>query len=142
MLLEKTNQRHSQKNMKKGWRQWGTHIFSWSRDRGEQIGRFFHRGIKSLGHRYQSWHFKALWPKKAPKVQLDEKRRALLKYALFGGGLFLVGKYMNPLMNTLQGDAVVDEKVFRNFTLTETGRQLQVTDDEGNEILTIDKESF
>lgn len=77
-----------------------------------------------------------------PVEEFDAKRRAFLKYALFGGGLFLAGKYLNPLINTLRGDTVIDEKVFRNFTLTETGKQLRVTDDGGDEILTIDKESF
>jgi hypothetical protein len=74
--------------------------------------------------------------------ELDAKRRAFLKYAAFGGTLFLAGKYLNPIINTLRGDTVIDEKVFRNFTLTETGKQLRVTDDEGGEILTIDKEGF
>lgn len=77
-----------------------------------------------------------------PVDQFDARRRAFLKYAAFGGTLFLAGKYVNPLVNALRGDTVIDEKVFRNFTLTETGKQLRVTDDEGSEILTIDKEGF
>lgn len=77
-----------------------------------------------------------------PVEEFDAHRRAFLKYAVFGGTLFLVGKYIGPLINTLKGDTVVDEKVFRNFTITETGKQLSITDDGGDEVLTIDKESF
>ncbi len=77
-----------------------------------------------------------------PVEEFDAKRRTFLKYAFFGSGLFLAGKYLNPLINTLRGDTVIDERVFRNFTLTETGKELRVTDDDGGEILTIDKESF
>lgn len=73
---------------------------------------------------------------------LDSKRRAFLKYAIFGGGVFLVGKYFGPLMNTLRGDTVLSEKTFDNFKMVETGKQLQISDDDGNEILTIEKESF
>ncbi len=73
---------------------------------------------------------------------LDAKRRAFLKYAVFGGVVFLAGKYFGPLMNTMRGDTVLSEKTFDNFKMVETGKQLQISDDDGNEILTIDKESF
>lgn len=73
---------------------------------------------------------------------LDTKRRAFLKYAVFGGVVFLTGKYFGPLLDTLRGDTVLSEKTFDNFKMVETGRQLQITDDDGNEILTIDKEGF
>lgn len=73
---------------------------------------------------------------------LDARRRAFLKYAAFGSALFVAGKYVDPLMNTLRGDTVLSEKTFENFKVTETGKQLLVTDDDGGEILTIDKESF
>lgn len=75
-------------------------------------------------------------------LDIDERRRAFLKYALFGGAVFLAGKYINPLINAIRGDTVLSEKTFENFKITETGRKLLVTDDEGDEILTIDKESF
>lgn len=109
------------------------------------------RGAVSLGARLPMKRaaeaVRALDVRAAHKVGLhvdefDAKRRAFLKYAAFGGTLFLAGKYLNPIVNTLRGDTVIDEKVFRNFTLTETGKQLRVTDDEGSEILTIDKEGF
>lgn len=73
---------------------------------------------------------------------LDDRRRAFLKYAAFGGALFVAGKYIDPLVNTLRGDTVLSEKTFDNFKVTETGKQLLVTDDDGAEVLTIDKESF
>ena len=54
----------------------------------------------------------------------------------------MAGKYMNPLINLLRGDTVISEQTFQNFKVTETGRQLRVTDDEGDELLVIDKEEF
>ncbi|MBP9751993.1 MAG: hypothetical protein KBD19_03995 [Candidatus Moranbacteria bacterium] len=73
---------------------------------------------------------------------VDSRRRAFLKYAVFGGAVFVAGKYVSPLVNLIRGDTVLSEKTFENFKITETGRQLLVTDDDGSEILTIDKESF
>lgn len=75
-------------------------------------------------------------------VIIDEKRRAFLKYAVFGGVVFLIGKYIDPLINLLRGDTVVGEKSFEHFKYVETGREIRVTDDEGAELLTIDKEGF
>lgn len=128
--------------MKNGWQKIRAGVSLWGRKSVAKASGFFGGGIRLSRQYLKALHLKMVWPKKMPTVHIDSRRRAFLKYAVFGGGLFLVGKYMNPLINTIQGDAVVDEKVFRNFTLTETGRQLQVTDDEGNEILTIDKEGF
>lgn len=75
-------------------------------------------------------------------LEIDASRRAFLKYAAFGGAVLVVGKYIDPVVNMLRGDTVLSEKTFQNFKITETGRQLLVTDDDGEEILTIDKESF
>ncbi len=75
-------------------------------------------------------------------LPLNARRRAFLKYAVFGGAVFLLGKYLNPLMNMFRGETVLSEKTFENFKITETGKQLRVTDDEGGELLVIDKEGF
>jgi len=75
-------------------------------------------------------------------IEIDASRRAFLKYAFFGGAVLVVGKYINPAINLIRGDTILSEKTFENFKITETGRQLLVTDDDGGEILTIDKESF
>lgn len=75
-------------------------------------------------------------------IEIDASRRAFLKYAFFGGAVLVAGKYINPLVNLIRGDTVLSEKTFENFNITETGRQLKVTDNDGSEILTIDKESF
>lgn len=80
--------------------------------------------------------------KGANPSDLDTRRRAFLKYAFFGGAVFVAGKYVNPLINAIRGDTVLSERTFENFKITETGRKLLVTDDDGGEILTIDKESF
>ena len=77
-----------------------------------------------------------------PTALFDGRRRTFVRYALFGGAVFLVGKYLAPAINMLRGDTILNEKSFDNFRLTETGKQLRVTDDSGNEILIIDKESF
>ncbi len=75
-------------------------------------------------------------------IDIDERRRTFLKYAFFGGTVLFAGRYINPLVNLIRGDTVLSEKTFENFKITETGRRLLVTDDDGGEILTIDKESF
>lgn len=75
-------------------------------------------------------------------MSFDARRRAFLKYAVFGGAIFLLGKYLTPILNMFRGDTVLSEKTFQNFKITETGRQLRVTDDEGGELLVIDKEGF
>lgn len=75
-------------------------------------------------------------------IEIDASRRAFLKYVFFGGAVLVAGKYINPIVNLIRGDTILSEKTFENFKITETGRQLLVTDDEGGEILTIDKESF
>jgi hypothetical protein len=80
--------------------------------------------------------------KPAKTEDVDSRRRAFLKYAAFGGAVFVAGKYVNPLINAIRGDTVLSERTFENFKITETGRKLLVTDDDGGEILTIDKESF
>lgn len=77
-----------------------------------------------------------------PVAEFDARRRAFLKYAFFGGAVLVAGKYINPLVNLIRGDTVLSERTFENFKITETGRRLLVTDDDGGEILTIDKESF
>ena len=46
------------------------------------------------------------------------------------------------IFDMMQGDKVLSEQTFRNFKLTETGKQLQITHDEGSELLVIDKERF
>lgn len=73
---------------------------------------------------------------------VDARRRAFLKYAMFGGAVFLSGKYIGPIMNMLRGDTVLSEKTFQNFKITETGRQLKVSDNDGEDLLIIDKEEF
>jgi len=75
-------------------------------------------------------------------IEIDASRRTFLKYAFFGGAVLVAGKYINPLVNLIRGDTVLSERTFENFKITETGRKLLVTDDDGSEILTIDKESF
>lgn len=74
--------------------------------------------------------------------EFDSHRRAFLRYAVFGGVALVVAKYAEPVINAIRGDTILSEKTFENFKITETGKQLRVTDDDGGEILTIDKESL
>ncbi len=109
---------------------------------GDFVGRLF-GGARSRRALFQSIRKKNVRVRSRQNDEpIDTKRRAFLKYAAFGGVVFLTGKYFGPLMNTLRGDTVLSEKTFDNFKMVETGRQLQITDDDGNEILTIDKEGF
>lgn len=85
---------------------------------------------------------KTLPKKKHRMVSVDVGRRTFLKYAVFGGVVFLAGKYFGPFMNMMHGDTVLNEKTFNNFKITETGKQIQVIDDDGDEILVIDKEGY
>ncbi len=73
---------------------------------------------------------------------LDIRRRNFIKLTVFGGAIFLVGRYFGPFVNMLRGDTVINETLFSNFKVTETGKELRVTDDEGEEFLIIEKENF
>ena len=73
---------------------------------------------------------------------LDMRRRNFIKLTVFGGAVFLAGKYFGPFVNMLRGDTVINETLFSNFKVTETGKELRVTDDEGEEFLIIEKENF
>lgn len=124
---------------------------AWIIRRREQVADMFsvarnvftnNRFFAAIQSRFRGAEVRAAHKAEMPVGEFDVKRRAFLKYALFGGTLFLAGKYLTPLINTLRGDEVLSEKTFQNFKLTETGKELLVTDDDGNEILTIDKEGF
>ena len=69
-------------------------------------------------------------------------RRNLLKLFLVGGGGFLLGKFVDPLMHFIQGDKLVSSKDFENFKFEETATELRVLDKGGEEILIVDKDSL
>ena len=69
-------------------------------------------------------------------------RRNLLKLLAVGGGAFIVGKFATPFINFLNGDKVLDEKIFQNFKIVETGRTLEIFDKDGGEVLIVDKDGF
>ncbi len=77
-----------------------------------------------------------------PSRTINSYRRNLIKFLLVGGGAFLLGKFTSPFINFLNRDKVLDEKIFNNFKIVETGRTLKVFDKEGSEILLIDKDSL
>ena len=73
---------------------------------------------------------------------VNSYRRNLLKFLLIGGGAFLVGKFANPFINFINGDKVIDEKIFENFKVVETGRTLKIMEKDGTEVFIVEKDSF
>ncbi|MFZ3043827.1 MAG: hypothetical protein WA058_01830 [Minisyncoccia bacterium] len=69
-------------------------------------------------------------------------RRNLLKLFAVGGGAFLVGKFMDPVINLISGDRVISMRDFQNFRLVESGREIKVLDKDGGEILIVDKDAI
>ncbi len=130
--------------LRKGQRKWRQFIFSFRAIGGVVVKRF-------SSHPFAKRVFSFLGFVTKPKIvrgetvamlDIDASRRTFLKYALFGSAVFVAGKYVNPIVNLIRGDTVLSEKTFENFKVTETGRRLLVTDDDGSEVLIIDKESF
>ncbi len=71
---------------------------------------------------------------------IGAKRRTLLKYIFFGGGVFLAGKVLGPSINLFSGDNEIGKITdFKNFRVVETGKELTFFDRMGNEILSLDK---
>ena len=64
-------------------------------------------------------------------------RRAILKYAFFGSGLFILGKIFGPSLNLFGDDSKITD--FKNFRVVESKLGLQFFDKMGNEILALDK---
>ena len=76
----------------------------------------------------------------APKDGVDEKRRLLLRSLLFGGGAFIAYKSLSFLSDLVEG-GIVNEHMFENFRVVETGKALTFFDRlSGDEILVLEKE--
>jgi len=75
---------------------------------------------------------------------VNQKRRNIIKFGLFGAGAFVIGKVLGPSINffsngiDLGGDRVVD---FNNFRVVENGQELGFYDKLGNEILILEKDA-
>lgn len=74
--------------------------------------------------------------KKAQPV--NKNRRIFLALGATGLVTFIFGKLFGDF---LERD-IVSKAQFKNFTLTETGSEIKLTDNKGDEIFIIDKESF
>lgn len=75
-------------------------------------------------------------------IPVESKRRALLKYVLFGGGFFMLGKIFGPSISMFSSSSEFSSTTdFQNFRVVESGKELQFFDKMGNEILTLDKEA-
>lgn len=73
--------------------------------------------------------------------EIESKRRSLLKYVLFGGGFFMLGKIFGPSINIFSQESDLSITDFKNFRVVESGKELQFFDKMGNEILALDKEA-
>lgn len=74
-------------------------------------------------------------------VPIESKRRTLLKYALFGGGFFMLGKILGPSLSMFSSETDLGKVTnFENFRMIESGKGLEFFDKMGNEILTLDKD--
>ena len=67
-------------------------------------------------------------------------RRNLLKYALFGGGVLVLGKLAHSLVTFWGREKIIGTKEFDNFTLEETNKELRLLDNSGEEIVIFEKE--
>ena len=78
-----------------------------------------------------------------PYLPQDPRRRKILKYSLFGGGMFVLGKVLGPSISLFPGELDINgdkEYLFKNFRVVENSRGLAFFDKLGNEILLLEKE--
>lgn len=68
---------------------------------------------------------------------LNEKRRTLLKFGIFGVAAFTLGKVLGPGIKLFDEDTSITD--FKNFRIVENGEELGVYDKLGNEILVMEK---
>lgn len=73
-------------------------------------------------------------------IELDQKRRNILKLAAFGGISFALGKILGPSLTWFSAEQELDgETVFNNFRVVENGEEIAFYDKLGNEILILEK---
>lgn len=73
-------------------------------------------------------------------MSVNEKRRLLLRSIMFGGGAFVAYKSLSFVAGLFESGAI-NEHIFENFRVVETGKALTFFDRmSGEEILVIDKE--
>jgi hypothetical protein len=79
--------------------------------------------------------------------ELNKNRRNFLKYLLFTAIGFIFDKVLDSIQNLISskkgfelvGPKEGKTKIFENFRVEETKKELKFYDKEGNEILTIEK---
>lgn len=73
-------------------------------------------------------------------MSMDKNRRTLLKLALIGGGLFIVGKVLSPILSKFSTES--EEKAeggsVQNFTMVKNDKNISVLDEKGEQIFEID----
>jgi len=68
------------------------------------------------------------------------ERRNLLKLGLVGGGAFVLGKFVGPLLPFFSADRIIAEKELQDFKLIETQKEMRVYNPKGEEIVIFEKE--
>jgi len=84
-----------------------------------------------------------MW-KKLPnmRIEMNERRRKILKLGLLGSATFVLGKILGPSLNLFGGNVAEGEVTdFKNFRIVDNDKELGFYDKLGNEILIIEKES-
>ncbi|MDO8493158.1 MAG: twin-arginine translocation signal domain-containing protein [bacterium] len=76
--------------------------------------------------------------KKWDNELLNIDRRRFLKILAMGGGVLAIGK----IYNFFTQNRIISETDFKNFKMVETGKELKFSDEEGAEILIIDKDGI
>jgi len=90
--------------------------------------------------------------KKNPQIR-NFQRRKFLKYSLIAGGGFLIGKFLDSTLGLFSSNRInlidhktrlltnkqTQTKIFDNFVVQETDKQLNFFDRKGHEILIIEK---
>ncbi len=68
------------------------------------------------------------------------RRRAVIKYALYGAGAFLLGKILGPSISLFPSEWNGKIYNFKNFRVVENDQELGFYDKFGNEILILEKD--
>lgn len=77
------------------------------------------------------------------KIELNSRRRNILKLFALGGAAFVLGKIFGPSISLFGGSAELGGKQydFKNFRVVENGEELGFYDKLGNEILILEKDA-
>jgi hypothetical protein len=94
---------------------------------------------KDFNHDYYRGH--PPYESEYAEDEVNTRRRSILKWAVVGGGAFILGKIFGPSINLFSESSVFGEShIFKNFRVVESGDELGFYDGLGNEILVFEKD--